>query len=187
MFSVDLPKPSQRLIDTLYDEMKTTLESYVYLWETYPNWPNNFAENVSLHKESNQIGNTEFQSFFDEPIIVCGLLFVPNPNSYVSCLVPHTDSYRNFGINYILETGGENVTTTIYTKKEYGEPKSNQYFGTDLEVLDSRQLLPNHWYGLDGSRYHSVENITSNRLLLSVSFQNLTYEEFVLKYRNIIL
>jgi hypothetical protein len=96
--------------------------------------------------------------------------------------IVHSDVKRIFALNYLLEMGGDNVITTWY--KEKNKPlyrpknKIGQQSDTgfvkydDLEVLTSVKFKKNKWYLLSTDILHDVDNITSERSAISISFKN---------------
>jgi hypothetical protein len=66
---------------------------------------------------------------------------------------------RRFAINYLLDTGGPNVTTSIYDN------------GTDLNLIESVCIEPFRWHSIKTDEWHGVSNLTpeSKRLAISVS------------------
>lgn len=60
--------------------------------------------------------------------------------------------------NYIIDAGGENVTTTVYDD--------------DYTVLKSLVIPERTWYCLDTGRLHGLEGISEhrNRIVLSISY-----------------
>ena len=75
----------------------------------------------------------------------------------------HKDGKRKYALNYLIDSGGEDVYTCVYNEDKQMVKKIKQ------EVGD--------WVILDTQRYHSVENITSTRITLSVSLDNLDKEQ----------
>jgi hypothetical protein len=79
---------------------------------------------------------------------------------------------------YLLQTGGDNVTTSWYKEKD--QPLV-RFSGTDnvicvsdyskLELID-RTILPlNQWVLLNTNILHGVENITGRRINISITLQ----------------
>lgn len=66
----------------------------------------------------------------------------------------HRDINRDQAYNYIIETGGDNVLTCFYT---------NEFL-----VLDKINIKVNQWHRIDTQIYHSVENISTTRIALTV-------------------
>jgi hypothetical protein len=84
---------------------------------------------------------------------------------------PHTDYLRQYGINYIHQLGGDCVTTVWY--QEIGKPvvregRTRQPDYAKLTVVDQVVLPANQWHVLRTDVLHSVENLQSNRIRISV-------------------
>jgi hypothetical protein len=88
---------------------------------------------------------------------------------------PHLDRCRHYVLNYIIETGGSQVSSIFW------KPKSEQLDIThhDSRVDDYDQLTidevfilqPNQWYIINGrAGIHSVENIENTRVSLQIGF-----------------
>lgn len=187
MFTLNLPPPSKELTDLVYQDLRNALENHVYFWESNENWPLGGCENISPYQLTNPAGTQEYQQYFEEPINACVLLFVPDGRTPVSELFPHVDLRRKIGINYLLEPGGDNVTTTMFTEEADANTSVNDLRKREsLEVLESFCIPPNTWYGLNGMRYHSVENVTKNRVVFTLSISDIEHETFVNKYQHLI-
>jgi hypothetical protein len=104
---------------------------------------------------------------------------------------PHCDNGRIIGINFIINTGGANVETTIYENinddsSTFEEGLMHAY-SNDMIVAEKQRLDESKWYAMDVSRFHSVENIECDRLILSlVLLTKLRLTDFAEKYRHLI-
>jgi len=90
---------------------------------------------------------------------------------------PHTDYLRQYGINYIHQLGGNRVTTVWY--QEIGKPivregRARQPDYAKLTVLDQVVLPAGQWHILRTDVLHSVENLQSNRIRLSIDIDEAT-------------
>jgi hypothetical protein len=76
----------------------------------------------------------------------------------------HVDqNYQQFAINYIIDTGGENVTTCFYDKNK--------------TLVTSHICEVGKWYLLEVANLHDVLGITRNRKMLSIrSYIPLSYK-----------
>ncbi len=84
-----------------------------------------------------------------------------------SYLVPHKDEHRDYTISYIIDPGGDNVSTCFYKKlldKEYPPIKSIPR--EEVELVYSEVLERDKWYKLSVQEIHSVENMESARVCL---------------------
>ena len=103
---------------------------------------------------------------------------------------PHTDGGpRRYILNYLIDAGGDHVATQWFREKNrelIREGPALQYpEGENLELVKSTVIPTATWTALFGKVIHSVVNVESQRLQLSVSF---SAEEFLkLKERHAIM
>ena len=96
---------------------------------------------------------------------------------------PHCDLRRRYVLNYILDTGGENVRTQWWKEKGYPlerlhevGPEGKSYWVkdyNDLELIDDVVFSPGIWVLLNPKILHSVENITGYRAFLTISLPDM--------------
>jgi len=69
----------------------------------------------------------------------------------------HKDRGRALAINYVLNPGGSNVVTSVYTD--------------DLQLLEEKQIESYRWHTLPTLRYHGITGInpSDTRILVSVT------------------
>lgn len=67
----------------------------------------------------------------------------------------HIDTGRPGAINFILDTGGDNVQTVWYADDQ-------------TTVLESVALEPFRWHRLKVDSYHTVRNITGTRFSITI-------------------
>ena len=67
----------------------------------------------------------------------------------------HKDHVSQIKINYVLETGGDQVLTNFYDD--------------DQNLLESYCIEPNRWHIFDASVYHSVTNIAANQVRFGIT------------------
>ena len=106
-----------------------------------------------------------------------------------SILPPHCDRTRKLAINYVLKTGGSQVSTCFY-KERRSTPTlntaENRYY-KDLTV-DFLEVIPEKtWHCFDVQTFHSVNDIETDRFFFSIILKttNPSIEEFSLKYKNL--
>jgi hypothetical protein len=90
-----------------------------------------------------------------------------------SLITPHSDELRTHALNYIFETGGEDVITAHYiplpeykTKKIY--PRTLIPF-EKLKKVSSVIIDTKRWHRIDVITVHSVENLDPTKLRISLS------------------
>jgi len=103
---------------------------------------------------------------------------------------PHLDEYRKLSLNYIVETGGNNVQTSFYDlerPKDDKEFKSKNIPYEDLIKTQKYVLLKNKWNLSNTQVCHSVENLDDLRIILFVVFDdNTDYETFTKDYTELL-
>lgn len=89
-----------------------------------------------------------FKDITDQRIVVWYQRIDPRFNGYI-----HQDP-REYAISYLLELGGDNVTTYLYDAEN---------------VVQEIILEPHRWHLIRTHQKHSVNNIEGNRMAISVS------------------
>lgn len=127
-----------------------------------------------------------YQPYFKESIFPVLIKLVNTDKSTPAFYMPHVDQKRLTSLNFYLDPGGSNVTTSIYD--EYGPGDLQGSVTTyDKVTLKSREPMNDKkWYLLDVNRYHSVENIEHTRIVYALSFSNLSSTEFQEKYKSLV-
>lgn len=113
-------------------------------------------------------------------------------NTYKTGLVenpPHCDKFRYISINYLLGLGGNNVLTCFYNESRKSKlmDKGENAKHEDLTLNYKIRLPKSTWHSFNVQCFHSVENIETSRLILSlVLLDNPDFNTFKEKYKNII-
>lgn len=138
-----------------------------------------------LQKEINDL----YSLYFRQPVLgVLGNLSNVSGSGESVC-PPHCDRYRQMAVNYILQTGGNNVITCFYNESRSGsnlEEAANELY--DNVTLDFEVQLPAQtWHAYDVQRFHSVRGVTDTRLIFSlVPYNNVDFATFVTQYPNLL-
>lgn len=92
-------------------------------------------------------------------------------------MIVHTDISRKFAVNYIIDTGGDQVSTNWWKELGHSPIRGEKLPGkqTDtghvkydnLELLESVICEKNNWYMIQTNVLHDVSNISSPRIFLS--------------------
>lgn len=103
-------------------------------------------------------------------------------NSYSTHIV-HSDIKRIRALNYIIETGGPNTLLNWYKEKNQpirrgkvsgGSQSDTGYVSyDDLELLESVHLEKHTWSLIATNVLHEVDFIESERISLSISFEDI--------------
>jgi hypothetical protein len=101
------------------------------------------------------------------------------------CTPPHCDKFRSTAINYVLQSGGDSVTTTFYKQtRTNASLEVADHLRYEHVTVDQQYVLPtDQWHAFDVQTFHSVENITGRRCILSLILRsNPNFQEFVNQY-----
>jgi hypothetical protein len=88
--------------------------------------------------------------------------------------LPHTDLWREYAINFLIETGGDNVSTDFYSDGVEPLRKDNGVAPEDLDALTlvDNVIVPKFsWFALDSRVIHGVSNIETTRIQIGLSFK----------------
>lgn len=131
----------------------------------------------------------QYQHYFSVPITpIFGVFENIYKDSLAEC-PPHCDRQRKLAINYIITTGGFDVLTCFY---------HNQRINQNLEVaenglhdnisLNFQIRLPDQiWHTYDVQTYHSVKNIETKRIILSLLLEdNIDYNNFINLHKHLL-
>jgi hypothetical protein len=83
---------------------------------------------------------------------------------------PHCD-LRRWAINYIIELGGPEVTTTFYRQPGFPvvrEPCTEMPDNSNLIILEQKIVEPNRWHILNTNVLHGIENAVTQRQAITV-------------------
>ena len=89
-----------------------------------------------------------------------------NVSGLPSLTPPHTDRLRQVAINYLLQTGGTNVTTTFYVERNEDDAdlSVSKQLPYEQVTVESKIVLPEKtWHCFNAQQLHSVENIETER------------------------
>lgn len=104
---------------------------------------------------------------------------------------PHLDPYRNYGLLYLIDTGGPTVTTSwwqkkdspfMYSLKDYPAIVFEDY--TNLELYDSTTFELGIWYLINTRALHSVENIEHRRIAIQCDLNDASRLESAVLLKN---
>lgn len=87
-------------------------------------------------------------------------------------VLPHTDQTRVLSLLYLIDPGGDNVTTNFWKEQGHSIHREMKSFGCDysqLELLHTEQWPLRTWILLNTNILHSVENLTCRRVQFQVS------------------
>jgi len=180
MFQIlkNIPAPPQNLIDQV-DRSMTPLKSELgYHTERFlKNWHGrDFKAGVNA-----RVPNMEFETWVKENItkhiLDAGINYVVynDKDNLPISTGAHTDGTREFVMLWNIEHGGDNAELTFWKERDkplYRAPKTPGTDFSKLEFITKTRLPENNWLLLDTRILHSVENLTSTRISLQISFLN---------------
>jgi len=145
---------------------------------------------TDIHDNIQEEINSIYSPYFNQPVhaLLGKLVNIQGSGSAQS--PPHCDRYRQTAINYILELGGENVSTCFYKekRKDMDFSKAENALYTDIELDFKKHLATDTWYSFNVQEYHSVENITGTRLFLGLLLKdNIKFEDFKIRYSHLLV
>jgi len=138
----------------------------------------------------NKMMKSEYSKYFDNsfsPSI--GIITNTRPEK-IACWPPHSDRVRIFALNFYLEEGGNGVHTVMYnTFDNYipGHGTGKIYKYEELTIEKTYHLKMDQWYALNVRQAHSIENIETRRIILTISFHDFTFFDFIKKYNNLVI
>ena len=151
--SLDLPKLPDNLIAEVLDSMN--------------NGKNIFYDKKSIWYKQ-MVGNEKLQEYTKD-------LFDFNHLATIQVIragLPiHIDVGRTEAYNYLIDTGGENVTTAFYKKEDFyiTENHRTQFIGKNIQIVEEICIPVSTWHWLDVSMPHTVKNISRQRIAISIN------------------
>tara|TARA_R100001377_G_C3191487_1_gene110805 strand:+ start:1293 stop:1940 length:648 start_codon:yes stop_codon:yes gene_type:complete len=128
----------------------------------------------------------EYEEIFGESIVpILGIM--RNVTTKPACIPPHLDKVKGASVNFVIESGGDNCTTVLYDKARTKNTEDVLFIDRDKVNSIGEYDLNNGWYVFDTQRVHSVENIISRRVVLTLMpVSEISMEKFILSYDHLI-
>jgi hypothetical protein len=170
--TLNLPAPSTTLINLISEYVNNTqldIDNKRWLDEFHNNKINSvlhlFQEPPDLVKNQSI---AEYQLFFPKHTITSTIGIMKNISGTIGCLPPHIDRKRALAINYYVDLGGDSVETVFYnlTLAIRGLAYNIPYDETGGVV--AKEIFKSGWHAYDVNQCHSVENIETTRVLLTI-------------------
>lgn len=131
---------------------------------------------------------TTYGAYFDGGVFAT-IARASNILGIPSVTPPHCDRHRQVAINYLLQTGGSSVTTTLYTEtRKSNDLSTGENLDYNKVTAHSKTVLPlKKWHAFNAQRYHSVEDIEGDRFYFSlILHHNPSFGDFVNQHSNLI-
>jgi hypothetical protein len=128
-----------------------------------------------------------YSKIFGEPVVpIVGVM--RNPTDKLASFPPHYDKVKGASVNIVIELGGSNVRTVLYEDartENFEDPFIKKI--SDCVPIASYKLPKEEWYLFNTQRLHSVENIETRRIAVSLMPESApTIEQFFNKYNYLI-
>jgi hypothetical protein len=182
MVHVELNLPS--IPDNIKQDIFKFLDEYLLTWSPTPNdgYREVYGdEEINIVKRKVLVGweNIDLTNFIASvcpQIKEISLFLLINDTPVPGFMPPHTDFNRELAVNYILDTGGDNVETCFF-EQVYEPPiivKDGfimpRYFNEKtLTRTSSVVFKKDSWVAFDSQKPHCVNNITGKRILISMT------------------
>lgn len=181
IYQLNLPKPSDSLVSLVKEiayNRPVNYQGQAFHKSVQQPKVNCAAGDFFTDPRVTQLARLEFQKYFSLTLYpTLGIIHNTIPGTLAS-YAPHTDRIRSIGINYYLESGGDNVTTVFYDQEDPIEETAggNLLPYEVLNKVNEQKFDINTWYMINTRRFHSVENVERARLMLTLSLLNCTVE-----------
>ena len=179
---INLPKPSQKLVDlikTVVAERPTNFGGKAVHDAVQEAHRNNAAGEFFTTKEIAELALSEYQSYFYNNVIPMIGLLRNTRTDMPAAYAPHSDRIRNVAINFYIDLGGSNVSTVFYDKCDPEDDLVGGYNAKYEDLTKAGEYFCNDstWYVFNSRQYHSVENIETTRVMLSLSLISVSAED----------
>ncbi len=128
-----------------------------------------------------------YSEIFGEPVVpIIGVM--RNSTDKLASMPPHYDKVKGASVNIVIELGGSNVRTVLYEDartENFEDPFIKKI--SDCVPIASYKLPKEEWHLFNTQRLHSVENIETRRITVSLMPESApTIEQFFNKYNYLI-
>jgi hypothetical protein len=182
MVHVELELPT--IPDNIKQDIFKFLDEYLLTWSPTPNDGYREVYNVeeiNIVKRKVLVGweNKDLTNFVESvcpQIKEISLFLLINDTPEPGFMPPHTDFNRELAVNYILDTGGNDVETCFF--EQVYEPPTVVKDGFIMpRYFNERNLIRNSstvfkqdsWVAFDSQKPHCVKNIIGRRILISMT------------------
>jgi hypothetical protein len=171
---INLPKPSEKLINlikTVAAERPTNFGGKAVHDAVQQVHRNNAAGEFFKTDEVTKLALSEYQRYFYNNLIPMIGLLRNTKTGVPAGYAPHSDRIRNVAINFYIDLGGSNVSTVFYDKYDPDNDLVGGYNAKyeDLTKVGEYFCNDSTWYVFNSRQYHSVENIETTRVMMSLS------------------
>ena len=177
----NLPNPTEEMIksikeDILENQQCKHFEGFNLKFDNlFRNRPERVGMGFPIKQPKNlmKLGKDIFQDYFSVPIDLSITYFQSRSGDNSYSIPAHSHKNRTLAINFYLELGYDQAKTYFYDRinKLNGDPIekwANFYFKEDLEPYGYFIANSQTWYSFPTWIPHSIENISSTRILLTI-------------------
>jgi hypothetical protein len=168
------------LSESAFHDFKNTVTESLY-----PERNTVLAYEVIDDNEFISMVSAQYQDYFGK-LISATYCSLANLADTPACIGVHNHWRRTLALNFFLELGGSDVRTCFYDFKLDSEielPRtklSGFYKYQDTTLKEYLVMEPNKWIAFDAKIPHSVENIETTRIYMTIVFAPDTEMEYLM-------
>jgi hypothetical protein len=183
--TANLPKPSDDILQFLTEMTSTDMSRKKYDLQFNFNGVSELSQQCDrniitpvflISPLLTSMLRAQYGSFFKNHIINPFVIILENTNpTSLGFLPPHYDERSMIALNYCLRRGGDNAKFSVYNEREENyEVKYVVKDWADLTPTQQYSVKTGDWYSFDTKRFHSIDNIETTRILLTMRLMNAT-------------
>lgn len=161
----------------------------LWLNEFHNNQVNSVNHDYVLSPELDDEVRKVYGEYFNEPFVTM-IGVQRNVTDQLACTPVHCDRGRRTAINFFIESGGDNVKTSVYDHIRDDSDDLNEALNLQYNLvtkLNSYHLKNDTWYAFSVQQGHSVENIETLRIFLGIVLKsNPKFEQFLKEHDKIL-
>lgn len=161
----------------------------LWLNEFHNNQVNSVNHDYVLSPELDDEVREVYAEYFNEPFVTM-IGVQRNVTDQLACTPVHCDRGRRTAINFFIESGGDNVKTSVYDHIRDDSDDLNEALNLQYNLvtkLNSYHLKNDTWYAFSVQQGHSVENIETLRIFLGIVLKsNPKFEQFLKEHDKIL-
>jgi hypothetical protein len=180
-YTLNLPKIPDEIKEHIRSLVKNSSydEKYRIVGKKYHN-DYNYIDRIRIPNDEklSSYVNKHFVPLLKRPLMSL-VLCVSNHREGKACFPVHTDQDRKVAFSYVIDSGGSNVETVLYDKKNINKEYSDIIRYSKVKPIVSKTLEEDVWYYWNPRVFHSVENIEFTRIKIELVFEtnDISYNE----------
>jgi hypothetical protein len=172
VIAIDLPQPSTKIIEAIkkFVALQTiSIDSKNKLEEFHHHTINPVSFNFFVPDFLTLLVRKEYQHFFPHHQLKGMIGVFKNHTTSPACMPTHIDRTRAIGLNYFIDSGGNDVRTFFYDREDISATGiSTNVLYSEVTPIENFIAKPNTWYCYNVRRCHSVENIETTRTFIAL-------------------